>query len=191
MTELEKKKSFAELALELEEICEDLDSYEGDVTNDVYLAKAQKFFESKEDNSTKIDSWYCRSRVLTNSSEFFKEERDKFNRKIKHLDNLIKSSKEYLKSVMTAFPALPYKGHIWTMVLKKNPPAVNFKVAVLNKNATYVTHAEVDKHPDIGPFIVTEVLQVLDKEAVRAALKTGQKLSFAELTQGERVEFKL
>lgn len=155
-----------------------------------YLAIQNKLIEADYDEQTIADTLEGMSgelevkaqnvaffiRNLESTADQIKQAEKQMADRRKALENKAATIKEYLKINMQKTGINKIECPYFAITLKKNPPAVNiFNESIIPNE--YLVQA-LPPPPSI------------DKKAIAEALKLGNQVAGAELTQGERVEIK-
>ena len=112
---------------------------------------------------------------LGSDAEIIKTEERRLAQRRKTIENKQKWLKDYLKNQMEYAGIDKFKTPTHTISLQKNPPALN------------ITDAESVPAPYM--ILIPERWEI-DKDAVKQALKDGQEVPGAELTQGRSLRIR-
>lgn len=159
--------SFADAAAELEILCEHIESLdELDTAIHAAFSRSQDSLKDSIDRRIKFLK-YAESQVA-----IAKGMRDEWSKRAFRFETTIERIKADTLGVMKANPDLPYKGTIGGFKRYKNS----------------VPSLEMDENWAEDPsYFVTKTISSLDKERLRADLKTGKEIPGVSLRYGEHV----
>lgn len=179
--------SLARCAAELEWIMLEIDAADGEIAD----ALIQRFDDARLAVSEKTDRWIMLLDTLKGMDATLRERRDRAAKALKTAENVHDRLKEYLRYVLTANPGVPFKGSDGTLYLHNNAESVKYTIAFEDKTLrNCVDRALVDMEASIRPYVKTFEVAVLDGAKVKADLKAGMKLPWAELHRGAHVRVK-
>ncbi len=184
MTELVKKLTLADYAMEVERMCAEVDACEGEIPSDVI----QRFETAELALAEKCDRWIGLLDAVKSRSELLKEHKERVQKAIKATDGVQERLKSYLKHTMQAFPDLPYKGSSGRLALQKNPESL--KIHFETKDVTVYRTLEksmLSLEPGLNAYVKEITLYVIETDKLKADLKAGMKMYWAELTQDSHV----
>lgn len=184
-----KKKSLGECAVDLERLCTIIDSMEDP---DAFNEKLITEFEDVKNNlAVKVDNVINYVDGLKFMISALKEKKERISKAYKTAQNVEKRIKDYIKWVLSENPKLPFSGEQGTLYLHKSPPGtkINFATTDVRLNGV-VTDIVREGNPAIEPYLKKHVYYTIDKNKIKADLKAGMKLGWAELTNDSHVRVK-
>lgn len=179
-------KSLARSAAELDLICQEIDAADGEITEDMIA----RFDDARLAIAERTDGWIRRLEAAKFMVEALKERKERVVKAHKALEALHARMKDYLKHIMIANP-VPFKGTEGTLYLHRNAQAVCYAFQFEDKTFyRTVDRALISMEPSISPYVKEVVIYLLDSEKVKADLKAGIDLTWAQLHQDSHVRTK-
>lgn len=121
----------------------------------------------------KADGYAKVIRELDGRAKALKAEEDRLALRRKTIENNMKNTKERLQSAMMACGKTKFKTDLFSFGIQKNPPSL-----------------VVDDESQIPPKYWIPQDPVVDKTAIKEALKAGEEIAFAHLEQGESLRIR-
>lgn len=179
---MEKKPSLFHAAEALDRL-----SFQIDNGGEIGEAVVKEFQDLRDDVSAATDRAIYFRHAIKSSIAQVKEIRDEWTKKLKSLERLEESFDNYVLACVRSF-GFPLKGEQGAFTSQLNPHAVSYNIPLESKS---FTHIMTTTDGGVEPRFM-EIVQFMriNTAAVKEALKAGEKLPFAELTQGERVVWK-
>ncbi len=161
------KISFAEAAMTLEHLCDQIDSA------DVIADNIQTIFkQSTDDLSAAVNRRISYLKYAESQLEGAKQMRDKWNERATKFVKVIERIKTDTMATMKANPHLPYSGSMGKFSIRRNsqPSLIIEDDSYLRCNADWL-----------------EVKEEINKTAVKKALLDGQEITGVRLEYGEHL----
>ena len=162
------------------ELCERLDSGE-----DVTAALETVCKETRLARAEAIDRRLTFHDIVLAERARLAAVRDAYADEVRRADRVIEAFKADTKAILAETPDLPFKGTLGAISLQKSPPAVEIDLGGKDLTPETIEFFGIDER-----FVVVRTTYSLDTAAVKDALKAGETLAWARLTQGEHVRFR-
>lgn len=178
--------SIYEIANKFDQIMQEVDEIDDEEIPGYVI---EKFKQAQIDLKEKIDGWGYFIKDKLNSD--VKSEKSIINRHKKRkkvLENTIERSKLYIMDVMNIHGGMKFKGEEYNFQIRKSPNSIHYDDNLRYETLKYIVNETLPR--DMTPFLTTRQVEILDKAAVKEALKLGEKLSFAQLVQGNHLVIK-
>lgn len=174
------KVPMAVAAATLAELCDRIDAGEsiGEAVVALFDEKRLELCEAV-DRRIAFDQW------IKGAIEAARAARDEWGKRVEQLREAHERFKANTKAIVEAAPDLPYRGALGSIAVQKSPPAVDVAWGSRELDDETIAFFGVDPR-----FVKTKVTHTLDVTAVKDALKAGETLDWARLTQSNHVRFK-
>ncbi len=184
-----KRVSLAEHAAIVEAICNQIDDNEDEELPEGLI---QKFMEANLDLARKTDNWIGLLDAVKARINLLDDMKLRVKKALKAAKTLDQSMKDYVKFVIAGTEGrIPLKGTVGTLYAHSNPEGLHVTVKTTEKAVYHVVDPAM---PDWDQSMLQYCRQVtfltLDKDKVRADLKAGMKLPWAELVRDFHVRIK-
>ena len=160
-----------ELNLAFNNLLEVLENTEDEITKDLVTNSLN---EIKMQTTEKIENIIKYIKNLESETAAIETEVKRLQQRKKATENKINRLKEYLKDFTSTTENKKYNTGLFTLSLRKNTPSVNV----------------VDLKAIPNTFIKKEVVETVDKAAIKKAIKDGQEVAGIELIQSESILIK-
>ena len=160
-----------ELNLAFNNLLEVLENTEDEITKDLVTNSLN---EIKMQTTEKIENIIKYIKNLESETVAIETEVKRLQQRKKATENKINRLKEYLKDFTSTTENKKYNTGLFTLSVRKNAPSVNV----------------VDLKAIPNTFIKKEVVETVDKAAIKKAIKDGQEVSGVELIQSESILIK-
>lgn len=183
-TAVPQKKSLAQLTIDLELLERKLDEQAEITPDDV---KEWSFVSDLL--QTKVDQWIAYLDLVESQIHMAEQRKKRAEANLKRKRAVEKSLLTYLRHVLESQPHRKLEGENGEIKLVKNPPKLNPRFEFVKYSTESVLPAfVVDEMP--AEFVDIVTVKVLNKDKVRAALKTGGVVPHCEMIQETRVAIK-
>ena len=160
-----------ELNLAFNNLLEVLENTEDEITKDLV---ANSLNEIKMQTTEKIENIIKYIKNLESETVAIETEVKRLQQRKKATENKINRLKEYLKDFTSTTENKKYNTGLFKLSVRKNAPSVNV----------------VDLKAIPNTFIKKEVVETVDKAAIKKAIKDGQEVAGIELIQSESILIK-
>lgn len=160
-----------ELNVAFNNLLEVLENTEDEVTKELITNSLN---EIKVQTTEKIENIIKYIKNLEAETVAIETEIKRLQQRKKVTENRIARLKDYLKDFTVSTEQRKYNAGLFTLTLRKNAPCVNV----------------VDLKAIPNTFIKKEVIETVDKAAIKKAIKEGQEVAGIELMQTESILIK-
>lgn len=180
--------SLAKYAAELEAVCSEIDDTD-EITEDLI----RRFDDAKLALGDKVDRWIC----YLDSAKFLvaalKEKKERLTKALKVTETLQSRLKDYAKYVIESVPERKHLtgSNEGTLYLHKNPEGIKYSFDF--KDVTFyrtVEKALIEMEPSLNSYVKVASCYLVDTDKIKADLKAGMKLPWAQLHQDSHVRIK-
>ena len=185
MTE-EKKATLKNLAETFEALCDQIDTTETDLKEDIMI----EFSHIQGQLANKIDRCVDFLDFCDSQEEMLKTKRERIDSQLKRAKSVKQKFRKYL-IFMAEKSEVPLKGNDSEIKLRKCPEAVSFNLLLKSKNFSKIlTKEEYLELPEMHDYLKKELVFVVDTDKIKTSLKAGNQLNFAKLTRKNSITIK-
>lgn len=181
------KPSLAGYAARLEQIFDEIDNLDGEITEEVMA----RFDDASLAVAGKVSGWIYYLDALKAFGLALKERKERATKQLKASENLQARLREYLKGIIIANPGVPFESSEGKLCLQDNPESVSYSFTTENKTFySTVPAATLAMFPQLRSYLTGVTILVIDGPKVKADLKVGKQLDFATLVRGQHLRIR-
>lgn len=175
--------TLAVLTNQLEQICDEIDLSQDVIPEDLL----DRFADAKAAVEVKCSAYIGALRTLQHNAAFYSERAELLKRRAKTCERVEKAIKDRLLWQLTTYPDIPYKSAEGDRItVRDNPESLDLKILTSSRQFNKVIESiDADKVPP--EFVDLVTVRCLNTDRLKAALKDGLKLDWAELRRGKHV----
>lgn len=175
--------TLAVLTNQLEQLCDEIDAAQDAIPEDLL----DRFADAKAAVEVKCSAYIGALRALQHNAAFYSERAELLKRRAKTCERVEKAIKDRLLWQLSTYPDVPYKSAEGDRIaLRDNPESLELKILTSTRQFNKVIESiDADKVPPEFTDLVT--VRCLNTDKLKAALKNGLKLEWAELKRGRHV----
>lgn len=163
------------------------DDKEGTITDEDVKSFVEGLEECTRPLAVKVDHWISFLGYLSSCVALLKAKREKFTRAIKAVENGIERKRQYIENCIREYPGVEYRGDLGKIRLQKPArPGVEIRFPTKTKSFSDIVFEEIfEDVPGIQHYCEQVTFWRLNKDKIRDALTSGEKLQWATLNDKE------